>query len=79
MHLEDNLIQTRNYFGGNILLQPAYDGIYKGDPKKDFPISTKVTTDTFFLGTSPVIMDDQLDYIEKVVNDYFDKAQNIRV
>jgi CDP-6-deoxy-D-xylo-4-hexulose-3-dehydrase len=79
MYLEDNKIQTRNYFGGNVLLQPAYDGIYCGNPKKDFPISTKVTTDTFFLGTSPVITDEQLDYIEQIVNNYFDKANNIRV
>jgi len=79
MHLEDNLIQTRNYFGGNILLQPAYEDIYAGDAKKDFPVSTKVTTDTFFLGTSPVITNEQLDYIETIVNQYFDKAANIRV
>jgi len=79
MYLEDNKIQTRNYFGGNVLLQPAYGEIYSGNPKKDFPISTKVTTDTFFLGTSPVITDEQLDYIEEVVNNYFHKANNIRV
>jgi len=79
MYLEDNKIQTRNYFGGNVLLQPAYDGVYSGNAKKDFPISTKVTTDTFFLGTSPVITDDQLDYIESVVNNYFDKAESVRV
>lgn len=79
MFLEDNLIQTRNYFGGNILLQPAYDDIYSGNAKKDFPVATKVTTDTFFLGTSPVITDEQLDYIETIVHQYFEKANNIRV
>jgi len=79
MYLEDNKIQTRNYFGGNVLLQPAYDGVYSGDAKKDFPVSTKVTTDTFFLGTSPVITDEQLDYIESVVDAYFIKADNFRV
>jgi CDP-6-deoxy-D-xylo-4-hexulose-3-dehydrase len=79
MYLEDNKIQTRNYFGGNVLLQPAYDGVYSGDAKKDFPVSTKVTTDTFFLGTSPVITDEQLDYIESVVDAYFNKADNFRV
>jgi len=79
MYLEDNKIQTRNYFGGNVLLQPAYDGVYSGNAKKDFPVSTKVTTDTFFLGTSPVITDEQLDYIETVVTNYFDKSNNIRI
>jgi CDP-6-deoxy-D-xylo-4-hexulose-3-dehydrase len=71
MYLEDNKIQTRNYFGGNVLLQPAYSGVYSGDAKRDFPISTKITTDTFFLGTSPVITDVQMDYIESKVNEYF--------
>ena len=79
MYLEDCKIQTRNYFGGNVLLQPAYDKIYNGNAKIDFPIATKVTTDTFFLGTSPVITDEQLDYIEEKVNDYFQSADNIRV
>lgn len=75
MHLEDSKIQTRNYFGGNVLLQPAYDGIYSGDAKLDFPVSTKVTTDTFFLGTSPVITDEQLDYIDDKVSEYFSKIK----
>ena len=73
MYLEDCKIQTRNYFGGNVLLQPAYKGVYLGDAKGDFPISTKVTTDTFFLGTSPVITDEQLDYIKICVDAYFEK------
>jgi CDP-6-deoxy-D-xylo-4-hexulose-3-dehydrase len=73
MYLEDHKIQTRNYFGGNVLLQPAYSGVYVGDAKKDFSVSTKITTDTFFLGTSPVITDIQLDYIESVVKQYFSK------
>jgi CDP-6-deoxy-D-xylo-4-hexulose-3-dehydrase len=79
MYLEDSKIQTRNYFGGNVLLQPAYEGVYSGDAKKDFPVATKVTTDTFFLGTSPVITDQQLDYIEFKVNEYFSKSDNVRV
>lgn len=78
-YLEDNKIQTRNYFAGNILLQPAYSDVYNGDAKSDFPVATKVMTDTFFLGTSPVITDPQLDYIEKVVKEYFSKADNHRV
>lgn len=79
MHLEDCKIQTRNYFGGNLLLQPAYDGIYSGNCKSDFPVATKVTTDTFFLGTSPVITDEQLDYIQECVDIYFYKARNVSI
>lgn len=84
--METNKIQTRNYFGGNLLLQPAYSDIHYvsydartiiGNPnciaKSTFPIATKVTTDTLFLGTSPVITQEQLSYVEKVVNKFFEQ------
>jgi len=70
-YLEDNLIQTRPYFAGNILLQPAYSGIL--DPlvaKNDFPVATKITTDTYFHGTSPVITTEQIDYIGVIVDEF---------
>jgi CDP-6-deoxy-D-xylo-4-hexulose-3-dehydrase len=70
--LESNKIQTRPYFAGNIMLQPAYEGLMSSsDVINNFPNARKVTTDTFFLGTSPVITDEQLDYIQEVVNNYF--------
>jgi CDP-6-deoxy-D-xylo-4-hexulose-3-dehydrase len=72
MFLENNKIQTRNYFGGNILLQPGYSNVAPEiDAKKQFPVATKVTTDTFFLGTSPVITEEQLNYVEKTVDAFF--------
>lgn len=71
-YMEDNKIQTRNYFGGNLLLQPAYAHINTNvDAKKNFPVATKVTTDTLFLGTSPVITQEQLDYVEERVDNFF--------
>jgi CDP-6-deoxy-D-xylo-4-hexulose-3-dehydrase len=71
-YLETNKIQTRPYFAGNIMLQPAYDGIMdKQHVIDNFPNARKVTTDTFFLGTSPVITDAQLDYIDEVVTKFF--------
>jgi CDP-6-deoxy-D-xylo-4-hexulose-3-dehydrase len=70
MFFEDNKIQTRNYFGGNILLQPGYTHLSTGDPIKDFPNATFATTNTFFLGVSPVITDGQLDYIESVITKF---------
>lgn len=66
--LETNKIQTRPYFAGNIMLQPAYEGLMNPDDViKKFPNARKITTDTFFLGTSPVITDEQLDYINQIV------------
>ena len=72
--MENQKIQTRNYFGGNLLLQPAYrylDETY--DAKEKYPVATKVTTDTLFLGTSPVITTEQLNYVQEKVQDFFTK------
>lgn len=71
-YLENNKIQTRPYFAGNIMLQPAYEGLMdQQDVIKNFPNARKVTTDTFFLGTSPVITDVQLDYVETIIDGFF--------
>ena len=73
-YLESNKIQTRPYFAGNIMLQPAYEGLMSPeDVIKKFPVSRKVTTDTFFLGTSPVITEQQLDYIQETITTFFKK------
>ena len=72
--LEARKIQTRPYFAGNIMLQPAYEGIMDTkDVIEKFPIARKVTTDTFFLGCSPVITDEQIDYIQEIVTEFFNQ------
>ena len=74
-YFEENKIQTRPYFAGNIMLQPAYSGLMNEfDVINNYPNARKVTTDTFFLGTSPVITDVQLDYIESVAEYFFKDA-----
>jgi len=72
--LESNKIQTRPYFAGNIMLQPAYNGLIdKNEVITKYPNARKITTDTFFLGTSPVITSIQLDYVETTVQNFFKK------
>jgi CDP-6-deoxy-D-xylo-4-hexulose-3-dehydrase len=69
--LEANKIQTRPYFAGNIMLQPAYTHL--ADPQtviENYPVARKVTTDTFFLGTSPVINKEKTDYIETILDKF---------
>lgn len=71
---EANKIQTRPYFAGNIMLQPAYEGLM--DPQEvltKYPIARKVTTDTFFLGTSPVINKEKTDYIETILDKFINQ------
>lgn len=71
-HMEEAKIQTRSYFTGNALFHPAYEELateYE-NPREQFPIATKTTLDTFFLGVYPGITDAQLDYIEEVIHDF---------
>jgi len=69
--LESHGVQTRPYFAGNIMLQPAYDHLpWAENARERFPVASHVTTHTFFLGTSPVITDPQLDYIGELVQEF---------
>jgi len=60
--LEDNMIQTRNYFAGNILLHPGYKHL---DDFTKYPNSNTVLDTVFFLGAAPHYDDDVFDYINK--------------
>jgi CDP-6-deoxy-D-xylo-4-hexulose-3-dehydrase len=69
--LEENLIQTRPYFAGNIMLQPAYSHLM--DPRRardEFPNATHAMTHTYFHGTSPVITPEQIAYIGEIVDKF---------
>jgi CDP-6-deoxy-D-xylo-4-hexulose-3-dehydrase len=61
--LEENKIQTRNYFAGNILLHPAYSHL---DDVELYPNSNQVLDKVFFLGASPHYTDEVFDYINSV-------------
>jgi CDP-6-deoxy-D-xylo-4-hexulose-3-dehydrase len=74
-HLESAKIQTRSYFTGNALFHPAYKELAQKytNPANIFPIATKSTKDTFFMGVYPGITNEQLDYIEETINKFFNK------
>ena len=74
--LESRKIQTRPYFAGNILMQPAYSHLVSDLKLKDFPVANFVTTNTFFLGTSPVITPEQIIYIFEVVKEFISNYQS---
>lgn len=70
-HLEDNKIQTRPYFAGNLMLQPAYSHLMNPQiAMNNYPIATKTMRDTYFHGTSPVITPEQIAYIGKTLETF---------
>jgi len=61
--LEENKIQTRNYFAGNILMHPGYKHL---DDMNKYPNSNEVLNKVFFLGAAPHYDEQVFDYIENI-------------
>ena len=61
--LEENKIQTRNYFAGNILMHSAYK--YLDDYKK-YANANTVLDRVFFIGSSPSYTQPVFEYIEEL-------------
>jgi len=61
--LEENKIQTRNYFAGNILFHPGYSHL---DSIERYPNSNMVLDKVFFLGAAPHYDEDVFEYVENV-------------
>jgi CDP-6-deoxy-D-xylo-4-hexulose-3-dehydrase len=72
-YLENEKIQTRSYFAGNILAHPGYRHLAEpyGDLNSMFPVAGLVTTNSFFLGTFIGLTEEKLAYIKKVVDSFF--------
>lgn len=62
-YFEENKIQTRSYFAGNLLMHPAYKNL---DDYRDYPNSNLALSNVFFLGCSPLYNEKILNYIYEV-------------
>lgn len=65
--LENNNIQTRNYFAGNILLQPAYKQYGNW---LDYPNANKVLDLVFFVGCAPFYNEKDFNYIDNTLKQF---------
>jgi CDP-6-deoxy-D-xylo-4-hexulose-3-dehydrase len=66
-HFEDNKIQTRNYFAGNILLHPGYAHL---DYYAKYPNANKALSHVFFVGAAPHYDEPVFEYIEEVLSQW---------
>ena len=69
-YLEKNKIATRMLFGGNLLRQPAYQGI-KCKVVDDLKNTDLVMNNLFWIGVYPGLTSSMLRYIEKVIYNFF--------
>jgi CDP-6-deoxy-D-xylo-4-hexulose-3-dehydrase len=65
--LEENKIQTRNYFAGNILLHPGYSFL---DDYLKYPESNMVLDKVFFVGAAPHYTDEVFKYVNEVLKKF---------
>lgn len=71
--LESKNIQTRNLFGGNMLLHPAFDALQKELDYRvigDLPNTNKISKDSFWLGVYPKLTQKELDFIAECIFDF---------
>jgi CDP-6-deoxy-D-xylo-4-hexulose-3-dehydrase len=66
-YLEDNKIQTRNYFAGNILMHPGYSFL---DDYKKYPEANKVLDKVFFVGAAPHYTEEVFSYVDEILKKF---------
>ena len=70
LYLEQQDIQTRPIFTGNILRQPAFRHLGTGE----FPVADKIMESAFLIGCHQGLSDDQLSYMEETFRAFLNKA-----
>ena len=68
--LEENKIQTRNFFAGNLLDHPAYKQ-FDFDLKYSLDNASKITNNTFMIGVWPGLNEEIYQYVFKVFDEFF--------
>jgi CDP-6-deoxy-D-xylo-4-hexulose-3-dehydrase len=72
-YLENNNIQTRNLFAGNIIRHPLFDSLEEGlDYKKvgELANTDKIMNNSFWIGVYPGMGNDAIDFMIKTIRDF---------
>ena len=75
-YMEQNRIQTRNYFGGNLLMHPAFKNL---DDIEHYPNANKVIDLVFFIGCSPTIQIKMVEYIKEIIGKYIGSVYELEL
>jgi len=71
-HLNNNMIETRYLFAGNMIKQPFFEGLqYRIADNLDN--TDYIMNNTFFLGTYPGLTEEMMLYIEKTIDIFMEK------
>ena len=74
--LEENLIQTRNLFAGNILKHPCFETLENGVDYRvigDLPNTEKIMNNSFWIGVYPGMTDEKLNYMISKIREFCGK------
>jgi CDP-6-deoxy-D-xylo-4-hexulose-3-dehydrase len=70
--LEDRRIATRSLFGGNLLRQPAWDGV-EHRVADTLANSDTIMASTFLIGVYPGIDDERLQYVQRTLRAFLER------
>jgi CDP-6-deoxy-D-xylo-4-hexulose-3-dehydrase len=74
-YLDENLIETRNLFAGNLTKQPAFiDKTFR--IAKTLDTTDYIMNNTFFLGTYPGMDESRFSYVESVVDRFISQLKS---
>jgi CDP-6-deoxy-D-xylo-4-hexulose-3-dehydrase len=74
-YLNNHLVETRNLFGGNLLRQPAYEGIAHRVAPGGLVNTDRIMNDTFFLGAYPGLTKEQIGYTLEAIQVFIDSKK----
>jgi CDP-4-dehydro-6-deoxyglucose reductase, E1 len=74
-YLSAHHVETRNLFGGNLLRQPAYQGIAHRVAPGGLDRTDRIMNDTFFLGTYPGLTKEQIEYTLAMIGEFIDSKR----
>jgi CDP-6-deoxy-D-xylo-4-hexulose-3-dehydrase len=74
-YLNNHLVETRNLFGGNLLRQPAYEGIAHRVAPGGLANTDRIMNDTFFLGAYPGLTKEQIGYTLGTIQSFIDSKK----